>query len=150
VVPPVPGPGPNALAAPAAPSGGAPQPLMAGPVDAPTDAQTDAQTTAAPLLHVVLVRFHDGVPQARREAARLRMAALGEACGGAAAGILAWRADWNADTRKGWQLMEAGVFADAAALLRFQRHPAHAAFGAGLREIADWVVGDLPDWRPLP
>ncbi|MFM2407254.1 MAG: hypothetical protein RL223_5134 [Pseudomonadota bacterium] len=80
--------------------------LASGASDALTGAPTDA-----PLLHVVLVRFHDGVPQAQREAARQRMAALGEACGGAAAGILAWRADWNADTRKGWQLMEAGVFA---------------------------------------
>lgn len=95
------------------------------------------------LAHVVLAKFRAETPQSIREVMRERMASLGEACGGPAAGILHWRADWNLDQRKGYHLMEFAIFADGDALQRFREHPDHLAFATAMSEVADWIVGDL-------
>jgi len=96
-----------------------------------------------PLVHVVLVSFHDHVPPERREELRTKQNALGERCGGRDAGILAWRSDYNLDQRKNYHLMQFSVFRDRDAFERFRVHSAHTELGAEMRELADWVVGDL-------
>jgi hypothetical protein len=95
------------------------------------------------LVHVVLVSFKEHVSAERREDMRAKHQSLGERCGGKEAGVLCWRVDWNLDQRKNYHLMEFTIFADAAAFERFKTHPAHVELGAEMRDLADWVVGDL-------
>ena len=95
------------------------------------------------LFHVVLMTFHQTVAQETREAIREKIAALGPACGGRDAGILYWRADWNLDQRKGYHLMLLAIFDDETAFHRFRLHPAHVEFGTEIRQVADWIVGDI-------
>jgi hypothetical protein len=99
------------------------------------------------MLHIVLFKFYDHVTPARRTEIRQSMAGLSERCGGAAAGILSWAAEWNLNRKKGYELIEIAIFADQAALDAFQAHPEHVAFAQEMREVADWVVGDL-HWGP--
>jgi hypothetical protein len=95
------------------------------------------------LLHIVLISFRPHATPERREATLLEYSGLGEKCGGSEAGILFWRVGPNLDQRKDWHLVELAIFRDDAALEHYRRHPAHAEATAGLREIADWAVGDL-------
>jgi hypothetical protein len=95
------------------------------------------------LLHVVLVSFHEHVSQEVRAAKLAGYQSLGEACGGRAAGILLWRADWNLDQRKNFHLVEIGLFSNDDALQHFRTHPSHVAFGKDMSALADWVVGDI-------
>ena len=98
---------------------------------------------SAVFVHVVLSTIHPQVPPEVRAGIHQKQAVLGEACGGAAAGILHWTSGWNLDQRKNYHLMLFAVFEDEAAFRRYHAHPAHQAYGLDLREVADWVVGDV-------
>ncbi len=99
------------------------------------------------LIHVVLVKFREEVPTERRWDAKAWMARLGAECGGEGAGIVDWKADWNLDRRKGYDLMSVAVFASQEAFERFRVHSAHRDFASEMSGIADWIVGDMP-WMP--
>lgn len=99
-------------------------------------------------VHLVMVSFWESVPQETRERKLADYRALGDACGGRAAGILYWDAGWNRDQRKGYHLIEFGIFSDADAFQRFRAHPVHAVFAAEMSQLADWVVGDLATALP--
>ena len=96
-----------------------------------------------PIWHVVLIKFHDHVEPSVREDMLKRYEAMGERCGGAAAGILYWRIGWNLDKRKNIHFVEVALFKDQAALKAFSVHPAHKENGEILRNLADWQVGDI-------
>lgn len=94
------------------------------------------------LHHVVLIKFHEGVSREIQEEIFSRYQTLAEDCGGAGAGILFFKVDWNRDLRKGVQLVERAIFEDDDALQRFREHPAHKDLADKLRQCADWWVGD--------
>ncbi len=98
---------------------------------------------SAVFVHVVLTTFHPHVTEDVRARIRGRQAALGEACGGIGAGILHWTSGWNLDQRKNYHLMQFAVFEGEAAFRRYHAHPAHQEFALEMREVADWVVGDI-------
>lgn len=95
------------------------------------------------VLHVVLFRFCEAVGAEQRAQLLDMLASLGEACGGRTAGILEWAVGPNLDQRKGYSLIEVGLFQDVDALNRFKAHPLHQATAAQISGYADWVVGDL-------
>lgn len=94
-------------------------------------------------LHVVLAKFYDGVSDELRRGMYQKMACLGEKCGAQEAGIIAWQVDWNTDQRKGYQLMEVGLFVNRNAFEIFRAHPVHCAFSQEMSQLADWIVGDM-------
>jgi hypothetical protein len=95
------------------------------------------------LVHVVLISFRDEATTEQRQRIYDDYQDLGERCGGPAAGILFWQVGHNLDQRKNWHLFELALFRDDAALQRFRTHPEHAKITTVLRDIADWVVGDM-------
>lgn len=95
------------------------------------------------LVHVVLISFHDGVPADTRRRFLEQHQSLGARCGGAEAGIAYWQVGENLDQRKAWHAVQLALFRDRDALSRFAAHPEHRKAGEDLREIADWVVGDV-------
>lgn len=95
------------------------------------------------LAHVILISFYADASQAERETTLSDFRQLGDRCGGRDAGILYWRADWNQDQRKNFQVMAMAIFADQDALSAYRLHPGHKAFAEALSRIADWIVGDL-------
>ena len=95
------------------------------------------------LVHVVLISFRVGASEDTRRRFVERHKSLGARCGGLAAGISYWQVSENLDQRKNWHLVQLSVFRDRAALSQFAEHPEHLKAGAELREIADWVVGDV-------
>ena len=95
------------------------------------------------LWHVMLIAFReDATPEVRQKVYDLYQV-MGEDCGGKEAGILFWKVDHNLDLRKGVQLVEIGIFEDAAALERFKNHQKHHEMAASLRDVADWKTGDI-------
>lgn len=101
--------------------------------------------SAPALWHTVLITFRPASTVDQREHVYRRLQALDEACGGADAGILYWQVGHNLDRRKNVHLVEIARFRDQAAFQAFREHPAHQGVVKLMREIADWVVGDLPD-----
>ncbi|WP_036840889.1 Dabb family protein [Pleomorphomonas oryzae] len=99
--------------------------------------------TSKLLVHVVLISFRDGTPADIRRRFLEHHQSLGARCGGLAAGIVYWQVSENLDQRKAWHAVQFSLFRDRAALSRFSQHPEHIKAGEELREIADWVVGDL-------
>jgi hypothetical protein len=100
------------------------------------------------LVHVVLISFRDGVPADARRRFLTHHQSLGARCGGQTAGITYWQVSENLDQRKNWHLVQFSVFRDREALSRFAEHPEHIEAGAELRDIADWVVGDVETIGP--
>ena len=95
------------------------------------------------LWHIAVHKFKpEATPEQRTEILEM-IANLGEACGGENAGILHWCAGPNLDTRKGWDIAEVAIFIDWDAKERFRVSEAHTAFVVKLREVADWVVGNI-------
>lgn len=95
------------------------------------------------LVHVVLISFHDEISADARRRFLTHHQSLGARCGGLAAGIAYWQVSENLDQRKNWHAVQLSIFRDREALRRFAEHPEHIKAGAELREIADWVVGDV-------
>ncbi|MBS1165328.1 MAG: Stress responsive Barrel Domain [Proteobacteria bacterium] len=95
------------------------------------------------LVHVVLISFRDGVSADTRRRFLEHHQSLGARCGGAEAGIAFWQVSDNLDQRKNWHAVQFSLFADREALTRFAQHPEHLKAGEALREIADWMVGDV-------
>lgn len=95
------------------------------------------------LVHVVLISFRDGVAADTRRSFLEHHQSLGARCGGAEAGIVYWQIGENLDPRKNWHAVQFSLFRDREALHRFAQHPEHIKAGEALREIADWVVGDV-------
>lgn len=95
------------------------------------------------LIHTVLISFRVNTPEHVRREVHTAYQTLGEECGGARAGIVYWRVDWNLDTRKGVHVVEVVIFRDNEALQAFRSHPAHTRVTNVLSEHADWVVGDI-------
>lgn len=95
------------------------------------------------VVHVVLISFHDALSADARHRFLTRHQSLGARCGGLAAGIVYWQVSENLDQRKNWHAVQLSIFRDLDALRRFSAHPEHVKAGEELRDIADWVVGDL-------
>lgn len=95
------------------------------------------------LVHVVLISFRDGISADTRRRFLERHQSLGTRCGGLAAGIAYWQVSENLDQRKNWPAIQLSLFHNRDALRRFAAHPEHVKAGEELREIADWVVGDV-------
>lgn len=89
------------------------------------------------LRHVVLFRIHDDVPDDEVDRAVAALRALGDADG-----VLDWRVELSADTRKGRVVVEDAVLRDAGALARLRAGAAHASVAERMSRIADWLVGD--------
>lgn len=99
--------------------------------------------TSKLLVHVVLISFRDGVSTDARRRFLAHHQTLGARCGGLEAGISYWQVGENLDQRKNWHLVQLSIFRDREALRHFAAHPEHIKAGNELREIADWVVGDV-------
>lgn len=99
--------------------------------------------TSKLLVHVVLISFRDGVSVEARRRFLEHHQTLGARCGGLAAGIAYWQVSENLDQRKNWHAVQLSLFRDRDALSRFTAHPEHIKAGEALRDIADWVVGDV-------
>jgi hypothetical protein len=93
-----------------------------------------------PYRHVVLFRLHDDVDETTVAEVRRTLERLGDV-----ADALRWSVALSDDTRKGRILVEDTLFASREAFETFRAHPAHAAAGARLREVADWWVADYAD-----
>lgn len=100
------------------------------------------------LWHIALHKFKSEATGAQRTEILEMITHLGEACGGKEAGIQYWHTGPNLDTRKGWDIAEVAIFTDWDAKERFRISDAHTAFVMKLREVADWVVGDIEG--PVP
>jgi len=100
-------------------------------------------------VHIVLTTFHSNATEQVRDELQQKQAALGEACGGRAAGILHWTSGWNLDQRKNYHLVILAVFEDEAAFRRYHAHSAHGKFALEMREVADWIVGDIEALSPF-
>jgi hypothetical protein len=103
---------------------------------------------SAVFIHVVLISFREAATKANRAWAIENLQALGEACGGAKAGVLFWKVEPNLDQRKSWHLFEFSIFHDRGAFEAFRSHPAHVGMANRLSEFADWAVADMI--TPLP
>lgn len=101
------------------------------------------------LWHIALHTFKPEATEDQRREIFDMIANLGEACGGKEAGILYWCAGPNLDTRKGYHIAEVAIFTDWDAKERFRVCAAHVAFVEKLREVADWVVGDIEGRWPI-
>jgi hypothetical protein len=95
--------------------------------------------------HIVFISFKEGVPEEVRQDAVAQDRALGEKCGGFETGIITWKVVENLDQRKGVHFIQISMFVSKEAYEAFRVHPEHKKFGAVLREVADWKVGDFID-----
>ncbi|OGZ69671.1 MAG: hypothetical protein A3D35_00215 [Candidatus Staskawiczbacteria bacterium RIFCSPHIGHO2_02_FULL_34_9] len=95
------------------------------------------------LVHSVLFKFYNNTTEEQKQKAHRIYQTLHEECGGKEAGILAWQVDWNVDQRKGWTLVQLGVFTDNDALQRYRLHPRHQEVAKFMSVISDWVIGDI-------
>lgn len=101
------------------------------------------------LWHIAVHKFKpEATPEQRAEILEM-IANLGEACGGKEAGILYWCAGPNLDMRKGYDIAEVAIFTDETAKEKFRVGDAHTAFVVKLREVADWVVGNIYGSPPV-
>lgn len=97
------------------------------------------------VVHTVLITFYTGTPEEKRREILARFAKLGEECGGVNAGILGWAVKSNLDLskKKHVSLMQAAIFEDVEAFQAFRAHDKHARLRNELRELADWISGDI-------
>lgn len=95
------------------------------------------------LFHTVLIRVKPDADPAEVTSVLNMYSTIKDDCGGENAGILYFKVQENLDLRKDWHYVEIAFFTDEVARDTFRAHPSHIALTNVLREISDWVVGDM-------
>jgi heme-degrading monooxygenase HmoA len=94
----------------------------------------------APLRHIVLFRFHDGVGAEERTEAVKKLRGLGDL-----PGILSWRLELSTDARKGNVVVQNVLFGSSEDFAAFRSSRLHEETGQVMSGISDWLVADYEE-----